>query len=72
MFSNCARRKLEMELLLATAAIEKKNASINIEVIMSLYSALVRPHLEVVSRAGAPSTRRIWRSWNGSRGGPLT
>jgi len=33
------------------------------EVIVPLYSALVRP--------GAPSTRRTWSSWNRPRGGPL-
>ncbi|GAB0180516.1 cAMP-dependent protein kinase inhibitor alpha [Grus japonensis] len=39
------------------------------EVILSLYSALVRPHLSTASSSGGPSTGEAWSCWNESRGG---
>ena len=41
------------------------------EVIVPLYSALVRSHQKNSARPGVTSARKTQSSWNKSRGGPL-
>ena len=45
-------------------------ASWSREVILPLYSALVRPHWSIVSSSGLPSTKKTGISWRESSGGP--
>ena len=44
-------------------------ASTSGEVVLPLYSALMRPPCSTVSSSGAPSIRRTWTCWSKPRGG---
>ena len=68
MSNQCAAATKEANRMLD--CINKGITSRDKEVIIPLYSALVRPHLNTVFSFGSCYTKKMWAGWRGSRAGP--